>query len=227
MLPPPTWAAINRENGHAHLVWVLKCPVWENEENIKPARFLEAVREAFREKLGGDLSYTGLLTKNPLHPHWMFHCPTGLQLYDLSYLSEFVTLAKRPKRLACRVTAGEGWRNCGVFDALRHWAYSAVAGHENPLTFRSACIGQSVSLNAGLVVPMSDKEVLGIARSVSGWTWKHMGQGRGSGLAQFSKKQSARGKKGGRPRTTCANGKPWEMEGISRATWYRSRSRTS
>ena len=216
-LPPPTWCAINPKNGHAHLVWALEQPVWAGGENQRPGHFFKATEEAFRIKLAGDPGYAGLLSKNPISRAHHLHFPAGIRLYDLVYLSEFIDLPKRLRKR--RETPEEGWRNCGVFDELRGWAYVAVSEFSDPATFGASCAVRAHQINAVLARPMDAGEVLHIARSVARWTWRKMGEGRGR--AAFSQKQSERGKAGGRPRTTCVTGKPWEAEGISRATWYR------
>jgi len=62
-LPPPSWAAVNRENGHAHLVWGLSAPVLVDSPDMRqaPLRYLCAVEAAFREDLRADHGYSGLL----------------------------------------------------------------------------------------------------------------------------------------------------------------------
>lgn len=62
-LPPPSWAATNRENAHAHLVWGLRAPVLVDSPDMRqaPLRYLCAVEAAFREKLQADQGYGGLI----------------------------------------------------------------------------------------------------------------------------------------------------------------------
>ncbi len=70
-LPPPTWIATNRDNGHAHLAYVLDTPVLRTyEKSRKPVWLLEVVTKAMTAALDADRSYQHFLTKNPLHPDW-------------------------------------------------------------------------------------------------------------------------------------------------------------
>jgi hypothetical protein len=99
-LPPPSWAAINRENGHAHLVWGLAAPVLVDGQNMRlaPLRYLCAVEAAFRQKLQADSGYSGLITKNPTHPLWRLLRGPRID-YELWELAEYVDLPRHlPKR---------------------------------------------------------------------------------------------------------------------------------
>ena len=70
-LPTPLWTSMNPENGHAHIAYRLKIPICTSDiAHIKPIRFLAAIESAMIEKLKSDRGFAGLLTKNPLHPHW-------------------------------------------------------------------------------------------------------------------------------------------------------------
>jgi len=121
-LPPPSWAAVNRENGHAHLVWGLSVPVLVDSPDLRqaPMRYLCAVESAFRARLQADQGYSGLITKNPVHPLWK--TLRGPQLgYELGDLADWVDLPKHiPKRKPEEVGLG---RNVTVFDWLRLYAY--------------------------------------------------------------------------------------------------------
>lgn len=64
-LPMPAWAAVNRENGHAHLAYALSAPVLTADYGGRRAalRYLAAVEAAYRAKLKGDDGFSGLITK--------------------------------------------------------------------------------------------------------------------------------------------------------------------
>jgi hypothetical protein len=65
-LPAPAWAAVNRENGHAHLAYGLSVPVLVAENARRaPIRYLQGIEGAYREALQADRGYSGLITKNP------------------------------------------------------------------------------------------------------------------------------------------------------------------
>ena len=64
-LPPPSWATINKANGHAHLAYGLRAPVLtaSMEARQAPLRYLNAVESAFRAALDADDGFSGLITK--------------------------------------------------------------------------------------------------------------------------------------------------------------------
>jgi hypothetical protein len=204
------------------LVYGLEMPVRGDDLSNKAVRYLEAVKEGFRARLGGDQGYAGLLTKNPRHPDWLVE--RGLQkLWALGELAEYVELPST-KFLAFRQQneiGGHG-RNVDTFDRLRFWAYQAVGGYRSRGQQAWACavhekLDQLNGLNS---VPLDQNELKHIARSVSAWVWnKYSGSG-----GRFNKLASDIGKLGGRPRTTTSGGRPWELAGIDRSTWYRHRA---
>lgn len=88
-LPPPSWVAINRENGHAHLAYVLDEPVLRlQEKRRKPVWLLGVIRRAMTEALGADRGYPNFMTKNPVHNGWLvfsFGCT-----YSLTELCDWI-----------------------------------------------------------------------------------------------------------------------------------------
>lgn len=212
-LPPPTITATNPANGHAHLTYGLHVPiVTSSAGRDAPIRYAAAIQAAYRARLGADNGYTGLIAKNPLHPSWRVQWVD--QVYDLGELAEYVTL---PKRLPVRAAYGLG-RNCSLFDELRSWSYSWVRVYKkngaSGTEWQRAVRGQAESMNQ-YETPLPLPEVHAIAKSVAWWTWRRFNE------AKFAAVQSARGKLGGRPRTTTQEGEPWTAQHISRATYYR------
>jgi hypothetical protein len=70
-LPTPSWIAKNPKNGHCHICYALKTPVCKTENaRMKPLRYLASIEYSYAKKLGADLRYTGVLTKNPLDADW-------------------------------------------------------------------------------------------------------------------------------------------------------------
>lgn len=68
----PTWTAVNSENGHCHLAYGLRMPVLVSGLGARdaPLRYLASLQAMMGEKLGADLRYTGLITKNPASAEW-------------------------------------------------------------------------------------------------------------------------------------------------------------
>lgn len=187
-LPPPTYVAINRENGHAHLGYALASPVCTTDAaRLMPMRYLAAIEHAYTARTRADFGFVGPLAKNPLHPHWLLWEPANTPTYELGYLAEFVDL---PTKIT-RARAGIG-RNCDLFDGLREWAYTAVRGFWRPRgedAWREAVRRQAESLNV-FEVPLRYSEVAGIARSVARFVWRNFTPG------DFRAVQAARGRRG-------------------------------
>lgn len=214
-LPPPTISVVNSANGHAHLLYGLNTPIaMSDAAREAPIRYAASIQAAFRIRLSADVGYAGLIAKNPLHPSWRVWWVN--KLYDLGEMAEYVTL---PKRLPERTSVGLG-RNCMLFDELRAWAYQWVRLYKkNGATFtawHAAALGQAESLNR-FDHPLLFPEIQAISKSVAKWVWQRFTD------SSFSALQSARGKRGGRPRTTTKDGEPWKELGISRPTYYRRR----
>ena len=197
-LPPPTWVSINPANDHAHYAWVLEKPVWSGGDNQRPARYFAAVQEAFRLALKGDAGFSHTLTKNPVSHEWMTSSPSGFDTYELAYLAAFVNIKgiKKSRKKASDSAVG---RNCGLFDEVRHWAYSAVNGYTSSVTFGMAVQVQLEAANLALSNPMIPREVLHIGRSISRWTWKNRSMFAAMSRS-LSERQAERGKASGEAR---------------------------
>ncbi len=107
-------------------------PPWLPVGLAKPLRYLAAIEHVLARRLGADMGYVGLITKNPVHRDWWTtwhnHAP-----YPLDYLAEFcpdADLAAYSRR--SRKEVGGLGRNVTVFDNVREWAYSAVREYWRP-----------------------------------------------------------------------------------------------
>lgn len=185
VLPEPNWITTNPATGHAHVGYYLKSPISTTEKSrVKPMLYAEAVYEKLRGVLGGDVGYSGSLTRSPLvHPtQWLRDEP-----YELS---ELVSEAKLPKRQEGISRQGMGLgRNCELFDTLRFWAYDARSKYDNRSIWKELVSATATGLADKLFAenPLSASEVRAVANSVSDWTWTHM-----KDCEAFSKRQSFR-----------------------------------
>lgn len=179
-LPMPAWAAINRENTHAHIAYALSAPVLTADFGGRQAalRYLAAIEAAYRAKLGGDDGFSGLITKNPMHPHWelLRGVPDAVRGYDLPYLADFVDLDRfKPYVGRSNVEAVGLGRNCTVFNVVSRWAYENVLEYKQQgLTlagWRKAVYERCVSVNGDFPTPMLENEVKCIAKSIGNWVW--------------------------------------------------------
>lgn len=208
-LPAPTIITTNPANGHAHILYGLTVPVVTTEAGrAAPLRYAAAVEAAFCERLDSDSGYSGLITKNPFNPAWGTLTPG--KLYELGELAEWVDLNSRRAR---REVAGLG-RNCTLFDDLRHWAYQNLNKHQGDFDSWLKALGRRAGAFNTFPHPLPRQEVAGIAKSVSRWVWTrykgHLPD------QQFSARQAARGRLGGRPMTAGLPGhRPWEEMGVT------------
>ena len=198
-LPAPHWISINPENGNYHLGYLLASPVARTSAaKLKPLRYLAAIEHVLARRLGADMGYVGLITKNPVHRDWWTtwhnHAP-----YPLDYLAEFcpdADLAAYSRR--SRKEVGGLGRNVTVFDNVREWAYSAVRAYWRPNGYeawadavRAACeSANAFGREQGGPLPVSEIEAT--AKSISRWVWNRFTP------AGFSQVQAHRGAKGGR-----------------------------
>lgn len=227
-LPCPTLAVINPANAHAHLFYGLETPVFNSPDRTRPLRYAAAIEAAMRAKLRADQSYGRLTAKNPLHESWKV-LAWG-KLYDLAGLASHVDLTAVPK---ARKEAGGLGRNCRLFDDLSSLSYRWIAEYRATASlsqWQAFLLGQAEKLNAAnnSSNPLHRSETRAIARSVAKWTWTRFDIAASN--ARFSKLQAHRGRLGGvasgvvRRAGSVTEAKPWEADGISRATWYRRKS---
>lgn len=177
-LPPPSWTTVNRANGHAHLVWGLAAPVLVDSLHAREGamRYLAAVEACMRERLHADAGYSGLITKNPVHPLW-YTLRGPIMGYELGELAEWLPeLDKyRPKR--GRVEEVGLGRNVTVFDRTRPWAYSTIreywgGGLSAWNAYLSAVYDRALDYN-DFYYPLTEREVWHIARSIARWVWRN------------------------------------------------------
>jgi hypothetical protein len=199
-LPPPAWASVNKENGHAHLVYGLTAPVLTNsmEARQAPLRYLNAIEMAFREVLKADQGYSGLITKNPQHPIWWTLRGPNLS-YELGYLAEFVNLDQFKSRQGVKVAEVGLGRNVTVFDFVRLWAYKNVRQYFGQkggyVIWQKSVYDRCMARNFDFAKPMDSREIYHIAKSVANWTWTKFDLAESD--KKFSQLQAHRGKQGG------------------------------
>ena len=198
----PNWISINPENRHGHLGYELEIPVVTSEAgHAAPVRYAAAVEYAYRRALGADVTYSGLICKNPTHDRWWNHVQR-VQPYDLGELAEWVELpAKLLPRQAEETSIG---RNVRLFDSLRQWAYRNVRRYEKRAEWALACHAKAGELNT-FDVPLDVTEVVHVGRSVEKWAWVKFDQEASD--QRFSQRQAARGKLSGKARLAASEDK--------------------
>ena len=225
-LPAPHWISVNRTNGHAHIGYMLAAPVARTSAaRQKPLRYLAAIEHVLAKRLGADMGYSGLITKNPVHSDWLtiWH---NVEPYTLDYLAEFCPDADLAAfngrtRKEAREASGVG-RNVAVFDNVREWAYKAVRKFWRPNGYdawadavRAACERQ----NGEFASPLPVSEIKATAKSIARWVWNRFTP---AGFSQVQAHRGAKGGKvskgGGRPKST--NWALWEAIQSMKAAGY-------
>ena len=134
-------------------------------------RLFARISEFYRQALGADPGYNGVLTHNPMrsaHRHGEFLTHWGCNRpYSLSELAEPIP---RGWRLPVKPTTEAG-RNCALFVALMKWAGS-------PANIGREVVAVARATNDVLDVPLGDSEVAGLAKSVERYRRSWIAKGR-------------------------------------------------
>lgn len=231
----PNFLVYNPINLNHQAFWRLSDPVHCQEEskNRKPYLLLRAIESAFDDKYDGDHRFARYISRNPLYhaadTDWRHN-----RGHKLSELAEVVELDQQRIKTGSRtVIESATGRNCTIFDDLRFWAYKQDTTGMNFTTWLQRCTTQALQYNA-FTQPLSLKEVKSIAKSVAQYTFnRHFSES----FSEYVKRthtseiQAKRGAIGGakskRPPVSDSERtlKPWESMGISRATYYRRKSK--
>lgn len=221
-LPMTYWTAQTQKNGHAHLCYKLEIPLCTSEFGSQKAiAYASKVQAGLANKLGADVGYSHLITKNPFHKDWRVTFWTE-QAYTLDYLADFVEL---PKKLSKEQEVLGLGRNCIMFDTVRKWAYKAIRAHRGSTfdVWLGEVLKQCKNVNNAFLEPLLYSEVKATAKSIARYCWKKDGYH----YQEFIDRQSKKGAIGGKISkrkpvpTSEATTKPWLALGISQSTYYR------
>lgn len=236
-VPAPNISVMNRENGHAHLIYCLHTSVrTAPDASLKPLKYAAAVERALCHALDADVRYSGLICKNPLNAHWQV-AVWEENSYTLDWLADCLDMSSSEARNV-DFSYGLG-RNCRLFEKTRQWSYRAIRqGFPDYVQWVEAAIQRVEAYNLQLTTPLSPAECATIGKSVAKWTYQRFTE---KGWLDWVVKthtpeiQAVRGRKGGKiggkiskrksvpdsERTT----KPWSALGIGQATYYRRKAK--
>ena len=191
-LPAPYWTSKNPKNGHGHIAYRLKIPFCTSDiANIEPIKYAAAIQSAMVERLKADRGFAGLLTKNPMHPHWQNEFWTEYE-YTLDELADHLDLRGHPLRGSESVGLG---RNCELFESVRKWAYRAIRAYWAPnykRVWNHAVYEQVEAMNGQFTQPLPVSEVKSISKSIANWTYREFTP------EKFRLSQAKKGAKGGK-----------------------------
>lgn len=183
-LPEPNIVTSSPDTGYSHLMYAIESVCTSPDARPKPMEYAAAIQEAYTQALKADCCYTGLITKNPINPHWR----TSVQhtaVYTLGELAGFVELTARrwTRKRALNDEQMALGRNCALFHRLRYWAYDWVNEYRDNGTTYTGWMDivrdKAESLNT-FSDPLPFSEVKATAKSVGKWVWtKYTGTGSG------------------------------------------------
>ena len=176
----PFWTVINRKNGHAHLIYLLKTPVYTTEAaHLHPLRYLDAVIKAMTRKLNADPRYRGLISKNPFNNKaWnvrppMWHAPRE---YTLGELADCVPDEMYEPHPPVNEDISMLGRNCYILEHVRVRAYREIRNYwnKNYDEWHERVVYMCEEENATFSEPLGQSEINQIAKSITRWTLGHI-----------------------------------------------------
>lgn len=194
-LPAPSLVMINPTNGHAHVLYGLETPVFYGDKaRPKPIAYCENIAQALRTALKADMTYTGLICKNPFSSAWQVFFPSGSRLYDLDTLRKELINAgvhvQHYSQIVCRLSSKRSlqkWlddygfvgRNWYLFQRLRlecypligNWTGSREAWDQKVATWANFSHQDMCTQFHTRALPT--KEITQIAANVSNWIWEN------------------------------------------------------
>lgn len=220
-LPAPHLVVRNLYNGRSHMTYILKTSVKNDVSGrLKPIKYCTDVEHGLAVKIGADMNYNGLLTKNPFKSSAYKVFSFEEQPYDLDYLNEFVDkeLVRQQRERKKSKSIEDGFasgRNCTLFENLRLWAYSNWHRcHQREL--RSNILDQAMVFNT-FECPLGTNEVETIADSVYRFITRNFSIER---LNELKSDRAKLSRQKSQANLIYVNGKPWEEEGIPKRTYY-------
>jgi hypothetical protein len=205
-IPTPNMEARNPDNNHQHLFYMIDPAVYTlRQARRKPLELAADVDKGLTRLLDADPGYGKLISKNPLSDKWTVYI-WHENAWGLTELLDFIPDNIKKWKPGEKEQIGLG-RNCTVFDRARVYAYSEWRrqGFNDQNRLMDAVFNYAMNINVSFNIPMLDKEVICIARSISKWTARHMDA---TGLRAWHREQ---GKKSGKSRFNKAMDKTKEI----------------
>lgn len=199
--PPPNLVVMNPDNGHSHLVYMIKGKIYKhNSRSAGAMRLFSAIEQALVKKLGADMAYNGLISKNPYSDFWTRYNFQDY-VYELSDFLEYLDIDIRAKKQPTLFSSGLG-RNCSLFETMRHEGYRLYRqqgfGQDSSALF-NALYEMSEKVNrSAFAEPLPLIEVRSISKSITRWCMKNLS------AKEFAQTQRARALKLGAIRREAA-----------------------
>jgi Replicase family/Primase C terminal 1 (PriCT-1) len=186
--PQPTIITRNPKSDHCQYLYELETPViYTSLARKHPQRYFEAIHRGLNSKLQGDLGFTGYMVRNPL----AVTTPVTLdRKYQLQELEEYLDLDYKTK-----LYVNSLGRNCTIFDSLRLEAYKLSKRDPTLEELFNELQYLGNVLNQDFEIPLPQKEVRTICKSISTWVDRHyVGSGLRRGVMKLPKVFSLKSK---------------------------------
>lgn len=183
-LPPASWSVRTRNAiGSGHIGYALASPVvLTDAAHRRPINLLSRVEWGIRDVLGGDTAYAGRIMKNPISPgvfqDTLWPQDEIFPTYTLRELASALSdLGALPSPGDSQPRQSGVGRNIDVFDRTRAWAYRAIKRYWNSgfSEWDEVVHAKARILNLDLEregrIPLPDREILHLSRSISKWVW--------------------------------------------------------
>ena len=163
-LPAPNMVVVNPKNGHAHAFWLLEKEVYRSgKARWGPAYYFKAVWRGFTRRLGGDMNYVQLITKNPHSSRWktLLTHSKAFSLEELDCALEHEEKVKEKSDRRVQIEDGAG-RNVALFNTLRIEAYRKYAAYlrgASKSSFYEWIEARAEEINNTFLAPLDWKEI--------------------------------------------------------------------
>ena len=144
-LPVPTIQTLNKENDKAHLVWLLKTPVYKKHKHV--VDYYKAIVNSIKKLIGADEAYQNHQTKNFLNEE-LYRVTYNDVSYELGDFKEFINqeIVHQNKTYEYEEYSNliASSRHIHLFEVLRKYGYTIAnqANLHNKLTQRAEAINQ-------------------------------------------------------------------------------------
>jgi hypothetical protein len=174
-VPDANIEVVNPANNHQHLFYLIDPAVYTlRQARQAPLKLAADVDKCLTILLDADPGYGKLIAKNPLHERWVVHVWRSAP-WELNKLLCFIPENLRRWKPKPSEMTGLG-RNCELFEKTRHHAYSAWKrlNFARPDRLFDQVREIAGGINADFAAPLDERELLGIVRSITRWTTRHL-----------------------------------------------------
>ena len=152
-LPVPTIQTLNKNNNKAHLIWLLKVPVYK--KNKKAVAYYKAIVESIRILIGADPAYQNHQTKNFLNDD-LYRVRYNDVAYDLDDFREYIIQDHKIASSCGMNLESTGSRHIDLFNQLRFYGYQIARSKDLADLLQT----RAEIINSQFNVPINPKSII-------------------------------------------------------------------